>query len=180
MEARHLILTRILLLFTIITSCSKEIEVDYYKIYGIKNEKSEQIGKNGYIFFAKSEDEHIYLVESFEIYHAYKGDSKASNYEEFFNDILNQKKSMKIDSINHKCFKIDKKINNDFLKLEKDEFLKKYTVTSGYKNKYFINSKLEWEEIENVGYFLFESGFGIIFDDHLGGYYVNNLNKDNK
>lgn len=175
MEASRLILIRFLLLLTIITSCSKEKEVDYYKMYGLKDEKNAQIEKDGYIFFTKTDDEQICLVESFEIFHAYKGDSKATDYEEFFNDILNQKKSMKIDSSNHKCFKVDNKIKNDFLKLEKDEFLKKYTVISGYKDKYLINNKLEWEEIENVGYFLFKSGFGIIFDEHLGGYYVNNL-----
>lgn len=177
MGAKNLTLIRLLFLLIIISSCSKEREIDYYKVYGIKDKKNEQIKGDGYIFFAQNNNEQICLVKAFEIFHAYKEGKKVNTYEEFFNNVLNEKESIKIDSTDHKCFKVNDKIKNDYLKLEKNEFLKKYTIKSGYENRYLINNKLEWDEIENVGYFLFKSRFGIIFDDYLGAYYVNNLDK---
>lgn len=175
MEAYRLILIRLLFVLTIFTSCSREQEINYYKTYSIENKKNNPVERNYYILFCKNSSGQICLVESYEIFYVYKKNDILGEYDVFFNSILNQKVSMKVDSTDHVCFEIDKKIENDYKKLDRNDFLLKYAYESADKKRYLINNKLVGDNNLCVAYFLFKSGFGIIFDDYLGSYYVDNL-----
>ncbi|MFV8376286.1 hypothetical protein [Flavobacterium sp. LB1P71] len=96
-------------------------------------------------------------------------------YDVFFNNILNQKKLMIVDSTDHVCFDIDKDIENDYKKLDRNDFLFKYAYLSSDKKRYLINNKLVGDKNLCVAYFLFKSSFGVAFDDYLGSYYVYDL-----
>jgi hypothetical protein len=178
MEAYHLILIRYLFILTILTSCSKEKEINYYKTYSIERKKNEPIKSNYYMLFCKNSNEQICVIEPYEISYIYKKNKIIDKYDVFFNDILNQKISMKADSTDHICFEIDKKIENDNEKLDRNNFLLKYAYKSADKKRYLINNKLVGDNNLCVAYFLFKSGFGITFDDYLGSYYVNDLTVD--
>lgn len=82
---------------------------------------------------------------------------------------------MKVDSTDHVCFDVDKKIENDYLKLNRKEFFEKFILKSTDKKDSFINYKLENNQILNVAYFMFKHGFRVAFDDYLGTYYVKDL-----
>ena len=178
MEAYRLILIRFLFILTILTSCSKEKEINYYKTYSIETKKNEPIKRNYYILFCKNSIGQICLVESSEIFYGFKKNNIVGKYDAFFNDILNQKETMKVDSADHVCFEIDKKIENDYNRLDRNGFLLKYAYESTDKKRYLINNKLVGDNNLCVAYFLFKSGFGITFDDYLGSYYVNDLAVD--
>ncbi|SHM43999.1 hypothetical protein [Flavobacterium chilense] len=177
MGAYRLILIRILFTLTILTSCSREKEINYYTTYSIKQKKN-GLKENQYMLFCKNNEGQICLLESFEIFDEFKKSNIVGKYDDFFNDILNQKKSMIVYSSDHVCFNIDKKIENDYKVLARKDFLLKYAYESADKNRYLINNKLVGDNNLCVAYFLFKSGFGITFDDYLGSYYVNNLTVD--
>lgn len=176
MEAYRLILIRFLFILTILTSCSKEKEINYYKTYSIERKKNEPVKISHYILFCKNSNGQICLVESSEIFYLYKKNNVIDKYDSYFNDVLNQKISLKIDSTDHVCFKIDKKIEKDYEKLDRNDFLLKYAYRSADKKRYLINNKLVGDNNLCVAYFLFKNGLGITFNDYLGSYYVNILN----
>jgi hypothetical protein len=175
MEAYRLILIRLLFLLIILTSCSKERDINYYKTYSIEGKKNEPMKRNYYMLFCKNSSGQICSVESFEIFYVFKKNNLAGKYDAFYNEILNQKKSMGISSTDHVCFEIDKKIENDYKELDRNDFLLKYTYKSTDKKRYMINNKLVGDNNLCVAYFLFKSGFAITFNDYLGSYYVDNL-----
>jgi hypothetical protein len=178
METCHLNLIRYLLILTILTSCSKEKEINYYKTYSIERKKNEPIKRNYYMLFCKNNNGQICLIKPSDIFFIYKKNNIIDEYDVFFNDILNQKISLKLDSTDHVCFKIDKKIEDDYEKLDRNDFLLKYAYKSAHKKRYLINNKLVGDNNLSVAYFLFKNGFGITFNDYLGSYYVNNLSID--
>jgi len=176
MKAYNLILLSFLSILTILNSCSKEKEIDYYKTYSIEIKNNEPIKKNNYLLFCRNSSGQICVVESYEIFHTYNDNNIIDNSDVYFNQILNQKISMKADSADHICFEIDKKIKNDYKKLDRNLFLLKYAYKSAGQKSYLINNKLVGDNNLCVAYLLFKSGFGITFDDYLGSYYVNDLN----
>lgn len=175
MEAYRLILIRLLFLLIILTSCAKEKEINYYKTYSIENKKNEPTKRNYYVLFCKNSSGQICLVESYEIFYRYKKSHIAEKYDVFFNNILNQKVPMKAGSVDHVCFKIDKKIEDEYKTLDRNDFLLKYAYKSADKKRYIINNKLVGDNNLCVAYFLFKNGFAITFNNYLGSYYVNNL-----
>lgn len=176
MKAYYLMLLRVVFIMTVLTSCSKEKEINYYKTYSIERKKNEPIKRNYYMLFCKNSSRQICLVETFEIFYTHNKNNINDEYVTYFNNILNEKVSMKVDSTDHICFEIDKKIENDYKKLDKNDFLLKYAFKSADKKRYLINNKLVKDNNLCVAYFLFKNGFGITFDDYLGSYYVNELN----
>lgn len=175
MVAYRLILSKVLFLVIILTSCSKEKSIDYYKTYSIEGTKNEPFKKNYYIVFCKNDSKKVCLIESFEIFYNFKKNNTSGKYDVFLNDVFNDKTSLKVDSNDHVCFEINKKIENDYKELNRDNFLSKYTQKINDKKRYLINNKLVGDNNLSVAYFLFKSGFGVTFNEYLGVYYVDNL-----
>jgi hypothetical protein len=176
MEANRFNLIKILLFITILSSCSKEKEKNFYELYSINSKKKEdKIQANYYIYFAKNTQNQICIIKLHEILYPYEKNNITVGLDSHFNDILNQKDFMQVDSTDHVCFTMDKKIEKDYLNLERKEFVDKFTLLSKNKKDRSINYKLESDQILNVAYFMFRHGFKITFNDYLGTYYVDDL-----
>lgn len=178
MGANRLNLIKCLLFMIILVSCNKEKGKNFYELYLINSEKKiDKIRANYYIYFAKNMQNQICVIELYEILYPYEKNNITKSLDLYFNEILNQKTVMMVDSVDHVCFEVDKKIENDYLKLNRNDFLLKYAYESAKKERYLIDNKLVGDNNLCVAYFLFKSGFGITFDDYLGSYYVIDLVK---
>lgn len=176
MEANRFNLTKFLLFIAILTSCTKEKDKNFYELYSISSEKKEdKIRANYYIYFAKNTKNQICIIQLHEILYPYEKNNITEGLDSYFNNILNQKAFVKVDSTDHVCFQLDKKIEKDYLSLERKEFVQKFTLISTNKKDRSINYKLESEQILSVAYFMFRHGFRITFNDYLGTYYVDDL-----
>lgn len=134
--------------------------------------KEDKVQANYYIYFANNTQNQICIIKLYEILYPLEKKNITKGLDLYFNDILNQKTLMKVDSTDHICFIKDKNIESDYLKLEREEFVEKFTLSTTNKEKRFINYKLESDQILNVAYFMFLHGFKITFNDYLGTYYV--------
>lgn len=178
MEANRLILIKFLLFIAILTSCTKEKEKNFYELYSMNSKKQEDKNRaNHYVYFAQNAQNQICVINLFEILYPYEKNNITKGLDSHFNDILNQKAIMKVDSTDHVCFELDKNIDKDYLNLERKEFVEKFTLISKNKKDRSINYKLENDQILNVAYFMFRHGYRITFNDYLGTYYVDDLEK---
>lgn len=104
-------LIRIILVLLILTSCSKEKEKNFYELYSIGSlKKTDRVRANYYIYFAKNAENQICIIKLYEILCPYEKNNIIESLDLYFNDLLNQKTVMKVDSTDHVCFEVDKKL----------------------------------------------------------------------
>lgn len=175
----------VLILFCLFISCERK-EPDFSeemieKLSLMHEDKelgllpSKYIGLDLYIWNNKE----IYMTNNHDLFFCYKKNyfEKFNSFESFLNAVLNQNFILDKDLIKGSkdlnSFKLNEKIEQEYLHLGFDKFLKKYSDDNVGKERLKLNrSIIRKEEFSTVKYFLYKNKYDVEFDDPHAAYYA--------
>ena len=121
----------------------------------------------------------FHVCNSNELFYLYKEDylNKFKSFESFLDAILNEDFVLdeKIFSTfrNFDTFKLNQKIENEYVRLGFDNFLKKYSEDNIRKDKIKLNkSIIRRNEFSTIKYLLYKNKYDVDFDDTHATYFI--------
>ncbi|MDR7369671.1 hypothetical protein [Flavobacterium aquidurense] len=133
---------------------------------------SRYLGLDLYVWKSGKE---IYKTNNHDLFSYYKKDyvEEFISFEKFLNVVLNQDYLLDENLDDSYSFKLDQKIQKEYISLGFDKFLKKYSEDNVGKEKLRLNkSIIQKNELSTIKYLLYKNRYDVGFDDYNAAYYI--------
>lgn len=98
---------------------------------------------------------------------------KFTSFDFFLDEVLNKEFLLDKNSKSFYSFKLNQKIQKEYVSLGFDNFLKKYSEDNVGKEKLKLNKTIiQKNDLLTIKYLLYKNKYDVSFDDHLGIYYI--------
>ncbi|KIO51002.1 hypothetical protein IW18_20025 [Flavobacterium hibernum] len=133
---------------------------------------SEYLRLDLYIF---TNDKEICRTNNHDLFTYYRKNyfKKFASFEIFLDEVLNREFLLDENSKSFYSFKLNQKIQKEYVSLGFDNFLKKYSEDNVGKEKLKLNTSIiQKNDLSTIKYLLYKNKYDVGFDDHLATYYI--------
>lgn len=125
--------------------------------------------------YVKKRGKEIYKTNNHDLFFYYKKNysEECISFQKFLNAVLNQDFLLDENFDDKYYFKLNQKVEKEYISLGFDRFLKRYSEDNVGKEKLRLNkSIIKKNELSTIKYLLYKNRYDVGFDDYHATYYI--------